>query len=96
MHEKVKPAPNTTRVRPLNQFNMALAGAVPHNRAQRRILAKPKSRPVYGVRPLIGNPICTKETYDGTAFLAQALGKPSVGPHHVRNAMKRRRKALAA
>ena len=66
------------------------------NRAQRRAKAKPKTRPVYGGRSLIGNPICTKETYDGTAFLAQALGKPAIGPHHVRNAMKRRRKALAA
>ena len=66
------------------------------NRAQRRALTKPKTRPVYGGRTLIGNPICTKETYDGTPFSAQVIGKPTIGPHHVRNVFKRLRRERRA
>jgi hypothetical protein len=45
---------------------------------------------------MIGNPICTKETYDGTAFLAQALGKKAIGPRYVHNVMKRLRREQRA
>ena len=59
------------------------------NRAARRAAGGPKNRRVVRGRPCLGNPICTKETYDGTPFLAQSLGKASVGTHYVRNAMRR-------
>lgn len=87
---------NTHRCWPEGKCAPTVSAAFARNRAQRRALAKPKARPVYGGRSLIGNPICTKETYDGTAFLAQALGKPAIGPHHVRNAMKRLRREMRA
>jgi hypothetical protein len=62
------------------------------NRAQRRAAGKTKVRPVYRGRPMLGPPICFRETYDGTPFLAAELGKESVGQHHVRNAFKRLRR----
>ena len=55
-----------------------------------------RKRLVYGGRAMFGSPICFRETYDGTVFMAAALGKASVGPHHVRNAMRRVRQARAA
>ena len=55
-----------------------------------------KDRPVWAGRACLGPPICFRETYDGTLFIAGALGKQSVGPHHVHNAMKRVRKARVA
>ena len=66
------------------------------NRAARRASAKPKARPKWAGRSCLGPPICFRETYDGTPFSAQALGKASVGPHHVRNAMRRVRQGRAA
>ena len=66
------------------------------NRAQRRAATPTKVRPVYGGRPLLGPPICFKETYDGTAFLAAELGKASIGPRHVHNAFKRLRRERRA
>jgi len=66
------------------------------NRAERRKAAPAKSRPVFGGRACLGPKICTKETYDGTPFLAAALGQVEVGPHHVRNAMRRVRQGRPA
>lgn len=65
------------------------------NRAA-RAAAKPKARPKWAGRSCLGPPICFRETYDGTPFIAQALGKASVGPHHVRNAMRRVRQGRTA
>jgi hypothetical protein len=62
------------------------------NRAQRRAAGKTKVRPVYRGRPMLGPPICFRETYDGTPFMAAELGKASIGPRHVHNAFKRLRR----
>jgi hypothetical protein len=66
------------------------------SRRVRRAGSAPKARPKWAGRSCLGPPICFRETYDGTPFIAQALGKQSVGPHHVRNAMRRVRQGRAA
>ena len=60
-----------------------------------RRAGKGKKRPVWAGRACLGPPICFRETYDGTALIAGALGKTAIGPHHVRNAIRRVRQARA-